>query len=463
MPGFFDSSFWQFELLQASHTLPAIRHAIIAIAAMHRKFIEGRMPVVPEDTSSDRQLQFALQQSNRAIQELRKSSSRRELTLSDSIDTMTACILFYCISCFQGHQSEALHHLRSGLKMLHHVDAHLAARREDISHHPISLDTLRTMFVTMDIQARGIMADEELSKWEPQPRRNFILPTSFKTFAQARYYFEAIYNDLLAFMQGLDINPPTSPDAIQAVLDQYQRYQREFDEMSTCLDMFLARLSHVTNQEDRESILGIRLFREQVKVFLRVYKGFDGNKHVREIDWHVDENSMAVILDLASELLKAPADLSIPAGAVPEDYYPCPADLEHVSNLAIPAYSRPVFSSNSGMLSGLWLVCARAKSPALRRRAIALMLDYPRREGVWDGVVAGRIAWESLILEETALEGELGARRGRLEPRSEYIPESNKVRAVEITYVDQRAMRVEFRSVKQYEAGQRGVTRLIAW
>ncbi|KAF2677407.1 hypothetical protein K458DRAFT_319508, partial [Lentithecium fluviatile CBS 122367] len=41
LSGFFDSSFWQFEVLQASHTLPAIRHAIIAMAALHRKFIVG--------------------------------------------------------------------------------------------------------------------------------------------------------------------------------------------------------------------------------------------------------------------------------------------------------------------------------------------------------------------------------------------------------------------------------------
>lgn len=432
------------------------------MAAMHRKFMVGRMPVVPDDTS-DKQLHFALQQSNRAIHELSKAPIGD--TLSDRIDMMTACILFYCLACFQGHQSVALEQLKSGLKLLHDVDENFALGTDQYDEHPISLSTLRAMFVTMDVQARGIMSDEQIRHWGPQPKRKFAVPpANFKTFAQARYYFESVYTEILAFMQNLDIHPPTAPEASQYISERYQHFQRQFDVMSARLDEFLAQLSNITSHEDRESILGIRLFREQVKVYMRVFKGFDGQKKVREIDWHVDEHEMVVMLDLASELLKAPADLTVPAGAVPEDYYPAPTDsLENVSQMDIPSYSRPVFSSASGLLSGLWLVCSRAKSSALRRRAIALMLDFPRREGVWDGVLAGRVAWESLILEETAFEGQLGVRRGRLEPRSEYIPDCNKVRAVEIKYVEPRVMQVEFRSVKQFESGQPGVIKRIAW
>ncbi|KAF2677408.1 hypothetical protein K458DRAFT_423901 [Lentithecium fluviatile CBS 122367] len=430
------------------------------MAALHRKFIVGRMPVVP-DENSDKQLQFALRQSNRAIQELRKSPARK--STSDSLDLMTACVLFYCLACFQGHQRVALEQLRSGLKILREVDAN-SEGAENLDHHPINLTTLRAMFVTMDVQARGIMSDEELSKWEPHPKRKFLTPPArFRTFAQARYYFESAFIDMMAFRQELDVNPPKGPGAAQRVKETRLEHERQTEEMSDRLDEFLGQLSNVTSQADRESILGIRLFREQVRVYLKLFKGFDEEKHAREIDWHVDEQDMGVIVELAGELLKAPADLSIPAGAVPEDYYPFPSDVENISQMEIPAYSRPVFSSCSGLLSALWLVASRANSAVLRRRAIALMLDFPRREGVWDSVVAGRVAWESLTLEETALEGELGVRRGRLDARSEYIPEANKVRSIEIRYVATRVMEAEFQSVKQAEAGQVGVKKLIAW
>jgi hypothetical protein len=261
LSGFFDASFWQFEVLQASHTLPAIRHAIIAMAAMHRKFIVGRMPVVP-DEASDKQLQFALKQSIRAIQELRKSPVKR--SISDSMDMMTACILFYCLACFQGHQKVALDQLRHGIKILHEVDECLGDD-QSFDHHPVNLATLRAMFITMDVQARGIMGDECLATWVPHPKRKFLKPPSkFKTFAQARYYFESVFVDILAFRQELDMNPPTDPDYCAWVKEQHWEQERQTQEMSHQLDEFLGQLSYITSEEDRESVLGIKLFREQV-------------------------------------------------------------------------------------------------------------------------------------------------------------------------------------------------------
>jgi hypothetical protein len=47
--------------------------------------------------------------------------------------------------------------------------------------------------------------------------------------------------------------------------------------------------------------------------------------------------------------------------------------------------------------------------------------------------------------------------------RSDYIPDTNRVRCIEIRYVDTRVMEAEFQSVKQYEAKQTGVKKLIAW
>ncbi|KAF1966365.1 hypothetical protein BU23DRAFT_518131 [Bimuria novae-zelandiae CBS 107.79] len=460
LSGFFDSVFWQFEVLQASHTIPAIRHAVIAIAALHRKFISGRMPVVPDDIS-DKQIAFAIEQSNRAIQELTRSSSQR--TISDMMDVMTACIMFYCLCCFQGHQATALEHLRSGLKILHQLDQSFDNETDDMEVHPVSLKTLRAIFVTMDVQARGVMSKEMLETWAHRPKRNFNKPPrQFVTFSQARYAFEAVYHEMLGFMQALDVNPPSGPDAPRWLQGQYQQFQREFDALSIRLDEFLARLSQVTAQEDRESILGIKLFRAQIGIYLRLFKGFDAVKCSREIEWEVEEHDMILILDLACELLRAPPDISAPAGTRPEDYYPDTADPEYVTEAEIPAYARPVFSSNSGLLSALWLVVTKSRSSTLRRRAMALMLDFPRREGIWDGVVAGRVAWEILRLEETAVDGVLGVNPDQ---QAETIADCNKVRDCSIKYIGSRVMEVEFRSLTQWEArpAARGIKKILAW
>ncbi|KAL5371957.1 hypothetical protein DPSP01_013872 [Paraphaeosphaeria sporulosa] len=461
LSGFFDSAFWQFEVLQASHTIPAIRHAIIAIAALHRKFISGRMPVVPDDLT-DKQITFAIEQSNRAIRELTKTSTER--TISDMMDVMTACVMFYCLCCFQGHQATALEHLHSGLKILHQLDQALDSDTDDLEIHPVSLKTLRAIFVTMDVQARGVMSKEMLETWAKRPKRNFSRPPNrFVTFAQARYAFEALYHELIGFMQALDVEPPPAGvDASQWIQSEYEVFQSEFNALSICLDQFLARLTHITAQEDRDSVLGIKLFREQIRVYLRLFKGFDPAKRTREIEWCVEEQDMKLMLELACELLRAPPDISVPAGAQPDDYYPNTTDPKYDTKSDIPAYSRPVFSSNTGLLSALWLVVSKAKSSTLRRRAIALMLDFPRREGIWDGVVAGRVAWEILRLEETAVDGVLGVNPDQ---QAETIADINKVRDCSIHYVAPRVMEVEFRSLRQWEAGPhvRGMKKLLAW
>lgn len=418
------------------------------------------MPVVSDDVS-DRQIAFAIEQSNRAIRELTRSSSER--TISDMMDIMTACIMFYCLCCFQGHQATALEHLHSGLKILNSLDQSLDRETDELEVHPVSLKTLRAIFVMMDVQARGVMSKDMLETWTKRPRRNFSRPPGrFVTFAQARYAFEALFHEIIGLMQSLDVDPPRDQSASVWLRSEYHQFQAEFDALSVSLDDFLDRLSYITAQDDRESILGIKLFREQIRIYLRLFSSFDPTKRTREIDWRVEEEDMKTILDLACELLRAPRDISVPAGSRPEDYYPDTADPEYGSRIEIPAYTRPVFSSNSGLLSALWLVVSKAQSSTLRRRAIALMLDFPRREGIWDGVVAGRVAWEILRLEETAVDGVLGADP---DAQAEIIPDCNKVRDCSINYVAPRVMEVEFRSMSQWNAGPaaHGIKRLLAW
>lgn len=419
------------------------------------------MPVVPDDVS-DKQIAFAIEQSNHAIRELTKPSPQR--TISDMMDVMTACIMFYCLCCFQGHQTAALEHLHSGLKILHQLDDILDHQQDDSNVHPVSLKTLRAIFVIMDVQARGVMSKATLETWAIRPNRNFNAPpSSFVTFGQARYAFEALYHELIGFMQALDVDPPRPEvDRLTWIQNEYQQIQKQFDALSICLNEFLARISHITAQKDRDSIIGIQLFQEQIRVFLRILEEFDPVKRTREIEWTVEEENMRTILDLACDLLRASPDISAPAGARPDDYYPDTTSPEYDTKEDIPAYSPPVFSSNSGLLSALWLVVTKSRSSRMRRRAIALMLDFPRREGIWDGVVSGRVAWEILRLEETAVDGVLGANPAQ---QAETILDCNKVRDCSISYIAPRVMEVEFRSVSQYEAGShvRGIKKMLAW
>lgn len=92
------------------------------------------------------------------------------------------------------------------------------------------------------------------------------------------------------------------------------------------------------------------------------------------------------------------------------------------------------------------------------------MLNYPRREGFWDSVVAGRLAWETMILEETCPDKKsVVGGAGYWPPQSSPYKRENKICEVQIEYTGPRAARIEFRNVKQYLAGVHGVFRDLAW
>jgi hypothetical protein len=52
------------------------------------------------------------------------------------------------------------------------------------------------------------------------------------------------------------------------------------------------------------------------------------------------------------------------------------------------------------MLLPLHLTALKCRDPQIRRRAIALLLDCPVREGVWDGVMLAEVDEKLNLLEE---------------------------------------------------------------
>jgi hypothetical protein len=165
--GFLDSPFWQREVLQAAHHHESIQHCIIALGAMHRRYYEGSVSHLIEADTTDQYLQFALRQSNQAIQGLLNAGHPgNRMASADKVTLMTCSVLFSSMACLQGHQKEGIQHVRSGIRLLNELDS-----EEDKSdRHPINVDSLRSIFVGLDMQLRSIMTSQDAQYWEPPPR-----------------------------------------------------------------------------------------------------------------------------------------------------------------------------------------------------------------------------------------------------------------------------------------------------
>lgn len=69
--------------------------------------------------------------------------------------------------------------------------------------------------------------------------------------------------------------------------------------------------------------------------------------------------------------------------------------------------SRPTNYSPAGRaVSTLWITGIRCREKTIRRKTIELLLKYPRREGVWDGLFSAKIMKFVMDLEEQYLEND---------------------------------------------------------
>ncbi|KAK0109470.1 hypothetical protein ONS95_002162 [Cadophora gregata] len=89
-------------------------------------------------------------------------------------------------------------------------------------------------------------------------------------------------------------------------------------------------------------------------------------------------------------------------------YYDIYKDIVDLSESLLncsPASKVPKFSFDSGVIIPLWFTGHKCRDPVLRRRAIALLLTFPRREGVWDSVFAGLVIECVREFEEEYIDG----------------------------------------------------------
>jgi hypothetical protein len=441
--GFLDSPFWQRELLQAAYQHESIQHCIVALGAMHRRFYEGNSSHIHESEMTDQHLQFALRQSNQAIQGLLKSTGPvGSVAGVDKVTLMTCSVLFSSMACLQGHQREGLQHLRSGIRLLNEIDHE---EKKKPARHPIDVDSLRSILVGLDMQARSIMTTEDSREWEPiplvkEPRISRHAELDDDSLVAMHRNLQAQINHVLAFLQTHLTQSTRFDEDIDAVYHEHRRILSRFDRTTELLEDLCAKAACSKCDEFTQPIMSLQLLHTELEYFLRVPRGdledkfnyFLGKPASKPFDVAA---LFARMLDLATRLLP------------------------HNSSLS------PVFTTSMGPCAALWLIASRAPSScqAIRKRAVRVMLSYPRREGFWDGLVAGQIAQELLRLEQESTQEELGLMT--CPNRDLIVPNDLRIVVVKLKYdpVDNRRATVEFRSARDMAMDRPGREQLVSW
>lgn len=348
---------------------------------MYRRFFESK-PTQNDADLLNQQFRFALSQSNKAIQLLLEEQIEVDGSgISNKLTAMTCCVLFGSMANLQGQRNAARDHLRSGIRMLKETKLQCY---NDRNSHPVNINSLRSLFTGLGIQARATMSWNDIQTWEPVPetmRRSEpvdIDTNSPWALSELHCRIETLLNDTLAFNRSC-VGHPTSRDDIEVT---HAALVTRFHRISNTLDALCTITPRINSPAD-DSSKTILLIAE-THHWLR--------SAVEPLQRH---------FNITSSLSKAPYDPL-------EHFTKMMPHIKHLLSLTPPL--TPVYSAAPGPLSALWRIATSAPSScvALRREALTLIAEHPRREGNLDGRLVGQIGKVAWALEQSAARRELG-------------------------------------------------------
>jgi hypothetical protein len=388
LSGYFDSVFWSQLVLQVCENDPAIRHAVVAIGALDLISKRSRQAHQVLNDEAEQDHRFALQQYGLSIRRMRESTSERKVDLRTML---IGCILLACFESFHGNHQSAIAQMQSGLSLLE--DWHSQNTRN--SDEVLGTSSPSPFVVDDEIlQALGRLDLQSMTFLDPRPKethnrmRNYgqasinTMPETFSTLMEARVYLELVMRRFMHFMisisnvEGSDgvmkLSDP-SPDIPEFILADQRQHMKELQRWHGA---FMPLLAHARTAEGRKNFLAATALETH---YLSSYFGLD-----------------AMALDSQSYASRSTAVFK-------EIVSLCTAILSHPAAIA----DETKYTFDLQIVAPLYATGLRCRHSATRRQAADLLLSSPRREGVWDAVLAGKIVgWVADIEEEDGLDGE---------------------------------------------------------
>ena len=370
LSGYFDGSFWCRLLLQLGQNEPAIKHAMMAVSSMYERFEfnAGQDPLLPVE--EDR---FALTSYNNAI----KSLSERLSNDAQSVHIpLVACVLFICLEFLRRDIDAAMTHMHSGFAILRARSTRLSRNRTPSTSDERGVEeTMLAIFARLRILS-GLFGRPvpPMRVYEGPIEEVYSSPLNISNFSEAR-------STLIARMAPCLIFVRTCSDVRYNSL-----LQSGFSVKQASLDVILTEWKSSfeawfskRDSNSKEDLLAANLLRLHYgtsKIWLAICL----RPNETAFDEYTDQ--FKELIELASSLANAPQ--------------------------AIPEEPDSHFSFEMGTIPSLYFIAVKCRHPALRRRAIGLLLATPRREGLWDAYRAGRVAERVMLREELGFGPHIG-------------------------------------------------------
>ncbi|KAI8677447.1 Zn(2)-C6 fungal-type domain-containing protein [Fusarium sp. Ph1] len=467
--GVFDADFWLTDIPRTCHSDPAIWHAVVSLGAAHQGYLASRGAARADSASP-----FAVYQYNQAVKHLVHLPSSRTPP-EERWRALIASVLFTYLCSIQGLHYQSGVHLAAAKSLLRELQNSnpsqfkLDATRVNQSKVPnylkassVSYKAVLSIIASLELQSQAL--NNRNANEAPELLRDVDAYTAWRYYtapnptessricqhgrcvpsratpeniARAGRAFQSLLDALILLSQRIRPDKAGTlggaDKAMENPISQQQPYARAFHELDTALNMFVSdspgdclcfgppdQLSS-SMQHRNKAIDSLRVFRAVCSPLLDYLMG----------DSHANLKAHAIqLLDMADSVFRN------------EARHERSGPTEFIPSLSI---TQPVF-----------VVAATGPTLALRRRAIALLRQYPRREGLWDSLFTAAFL-------ETCLEHEIALFRGGAMAGQagldevEAIPASCQVRWAVFKFTGAHTARVKMQTLAEWlddEAGR---------
>jgi hypothetical protein len=329
---------------------------------------------------------------------MRNSLSKGE---QDLATTLITSLIIICFETFQGNHEGAFAHITTGVRIISEQFSKTENLHqkftEGISSAALSSvdDDLMRAFVRLDIQAMSFVHEQVIGfKLDAHAAATAGLsgmPTRFHSLKEARNYLELILMYILKLIgtvmpedtDGGDYWSQSCHNLVAALGDRTLYYLTAIHRWH---DAFQPLLTEARTYQGRSNFLGATsLIYQYMQIWfaLEILPPCDGGVSREMKDFMPFFREMVT---LGRSILQHP------------DAHP----------------NGCLFTMDFPIIPSLYMVGTRCPHGGVRREAIDILLSMRRRERLWDGVTAGKLAQKIMCIEEENIEGE-------------YVPEDMRI------------------------------------
>jgi hypothetical protein len=345
---------------------------------------------------------FALKQYSKAIKQMREQSLNSKHDLRTAL---VASLLIITFETYHGNYPSAGHQIRTAIRLIEERTSSSSSPPPEKEVEPDILEAFNRLAIQEISHTDGFTLAEHLTLKETNSSYIRGMPEVFTDIPTARRYFNMIARQCAHF--GCAFWMADNAFSSRPSLALFDRTQ---DSSQSVTPELLKRLGH-----DGYIDLCVRFLR----AFNPLYERYHSKSKPQGAKSEEEKRDGSAAMSIRINFMCMWVCLQFAGGPTEvcyDEFLPTFSEMNDIASKMLD-YQQSIFTFDLQTLWPLDLVAKKCRDRKVRREAIRLMKIKPRREGIWDSMIAASICEWVVGLEEKGM-------------RDGFIPEESRARNI---------------------------------